>query len=386
MESSVNIIDTTLRDGEQSPGVVFSPLQKMKIAEALEETGVPELEIGTPAVSKNEMMVIKDLISQNFKFRKTVWSRAALSDIKICKETGANSINISLPVSDIQIEAMNKDRNWVLKKLHESLNTASNDFDFISFGAQDATRADYDFLKEFISICNYHGVNRIRIADTVGVLNPISAKEMAEKVRSDFKDIIIEFHTHNDLGMATANAIASVIGGADSISTTVNGLGERAGNASMEQVVMGLKYSTNKDPGIKTKKLFNLSKLVAEYALRPISVSKPIIGELVLTHETGIHTNSILNNRNAYQLFPAEEVGKKESDFMYGKFTGSATLKYFLSRRGLLPDDETIKKLLEIVKNTAENKNRALTNNEVFSLYMNFKLKKTKRVQQASEQ
>lgn len=362
-------IDTTLRDGEQAPGVVFSLNEKIRIAELLDAIRVPEIEIGTPAMGENEINDIRTICKLGFDFKTLAWCRAIKTDIQLAKRAGTNGIHLSFPVSAVLMEVMGKSPDWVTKQLLEMIQIASSEFEYVTIGAQDASRAEITFLKEFVSAASSLGASRVRLADTVGVLNPMSTFDMVRAIRSVEINIPLEIHTHNDLGMATANTLAAFMAGANCLSTTVNGLGERAGNAPMEEVAMALEMSAKVNCRLNTTKFQEISDYVAKVSNRQIGDSKPVTGKMSLTHESGIHTNSLLKNRSSYQLLSAEKIGRQEVDFLIGKHSGKATLEYFMHEAGLLFDDAFTSRLLILVKKMAEKLKRTISKKEFFDLY-----------------
>ena len=374
--NSPYFIDTTLRDGEQSPGVVFSLQEKIRIAALLNGAGVPEIEIGTPAMGETEIQDIRTICEMGFNFKTLSWCRATKNDIRSAREAGTNGVHISFPVSTILMNAMGKNPDWVFQQLKELIDFASPMFGYVTIGAQDASRAESGFLKEFVCAASAFGASRVRLADTVGLLNPVSTFEMVSSIRSVEKELPFEIHAHNDLGMATANTLAAYLAGASCLSTTINGLGERAGNAAMEEVAMALELSTGTSSGLRTESFSELSDYVANVSKRPLSVSKPITGSMVLSHESGIHTRCLLKDRSTYQLIPAASIGREEKEFVIGKHSGKSTILHFLEEAHLPINEEACAELVANVKETAEELKRTLTKEELFSLYTSICAKK----------
>ncbi len=366
MNATPHIIDTTLRDGEQAPGVVFSLEDKLHIASLLDEAGVKELEIGTPIISSQEENNIKTIISQGFRFDATCWARATREDMAASLRTGATRINISFPASAIHLTSIGKDRKWMLNTMKSILTEAKERFDFVCVGAQDASRTNPEYLDEMVNHAISLGADRIRLADTVGVMNPLSVQELFGRYASF--DIPFEFHAHNDLGMATANTIAAFSAGAAAASLTVNGLGERAGNAALEEVVAALTYSVGNSSGINLETCLRLSSLLEKVSGRQNSVSKPITGEKVFSHESGIHCKSLLADPMSYHPFNPKDIGK-ESSFILGKHSGVAALVSVLAEMGISLLDHQNKELLAAVKELSANRKNGVSKEEVFALY-----------------
>jgi len=370
MTRKLHIIDTTLRDGEQAPGVVFSLEDKLKIATLLDQALVPEVEIGSPAIGAQERKDMRVITSHNFKFKTLAWCRATIEDIDGAEETGCDGVSISFPVSDIQIKAMGKSRAWVLSNVKQILSYAQDRFSFIAIGAQDASRAELSFLFDFIEQARIEGARRVRIADTVGILNPFSTIELIENVRKYCTEMPICFHGHNDLGMATANTIAAFRAGAYAADVTINGLGERAGNAALEEVVMALDLSFKQPTDIKTELLHKMSMTVEHASGRKLPESKTITGHAVLTHKSGIHTNSLIKDRKSYQIIDAKKIGTKEQEFVFGKHSGKASILHFFEKRGFNLNEKQCEWILNYIKQYAHIFKREIINEELLRLYL----------------
>lgn len=371
MEYSPYLIDTTLRDGEQAPGVVFSTHDKISISELLEKLGIREIEIGTPAMGKKEIEDIRCIINQGFRFKTLSWCRGLKQDIDNARLAGTNGVHISFPVSEIHLITMGKNYEWILKELKETIHYSKDYFEYVTVGAQDASRADKTFLVEFIENANDLGISRIRIADTVGILNPFNTYSLFLELHSRFPDLPFEFHGHNDLGMATANTISALKGGASCASVTVNGLGERAGNAALEEVIMAWELSFKKSFHLNSTFLGPLSDLISKLSKIPIHSNKPIVGSKVLQHETGIHANLLLKNRQTYQIISADSIGRKENELIIGKHSGKKAIKHFYENRNIHLSDSSLEKISELIKVLSMVKKRSLNETELIQLVKN---------------
>jgi len=368
--SSFHIIDSTLRDGEQAPGVVFTLDEKLRIAALLEEAGVKEVEVGTPAMGEEEQRMIREIVRSGFRFDSLCWARAKEYDMVASARTGASRINISFPVSDIQLSAIGRSRSWVLKQMPQMVALARRFFGFVAIGAQDATRADRDFLFDFIAACLAEGVDRIRLADTVGILNPFSVAELFTSVTNRFPFVDFEFHGHNDLGMATANSVSAFLSGAKSVSATINGLGERAGNACLEELAVAMKVSANVNTGINLMTIQEICRYVAEVSLRKIHSSKPITGEMVCRHESGIHCRSLMENELSYQAFHPREIGKS-TEMIIGRHSGTAIIRQILEMHNVRVNEKKVVSITGQVKAMALLKKRSITIDELIAMATN---------------
>ena len=362
------IDDTTLRDGEQTAGVVFSLDEKKRIAKMLDEVGVGELECGIPAMGKQEQASVKALVELDLNARLITWNRAVIADIQASIDSGVRAVDISLSVSDVHIEhKLRKSRDWVKEQLKVALGFAKEHDLYVSVGGEDASRADLGFLVELMEVAKSFAADRFRFCDTLGILDPFTTYDKVRYLASQV-DLDLEVHTHNDLGMATANAIAGVRAGAKFINTTVNGLGERAGNAALEEVVMALKHACGIDLQIDTSRFVELSKLVSKASCRPVPEWKAVVGEKVFSHESGLHADGVLKFPGNYEGYDPAEVGLIRH-MVIGKHSGRHAIQDRLERLGIKLAGIEADLLLEQVRGAAQSSKRLLTDHDLVRLY-----------------
>ena len=368
----IKIVDTTLRDGEQTAGVAFANHEKIAIAQALSDIGIDQLEVGIPTMGGDEKATIKAICKRNLKASIMAWNRAVVSDIEQSIDCGVDAVAISLSVSDIHIQhKLKKSREWVLENMFNAVSFAHKNGLYISVNGEDASRADTDFLIEFINVAKQAGANRFRFCDTVGVMEPFATREKIEKIHKA-TNFDIEMHTHNDFGMATANAIAGVIGGANYIGCTVNGLGERAGNAALEEVLMALKFVYGYDTDVDTTKFVEICKYVSQASGRRLPPWKAIVGTNMFRHESGIHADGALKDPKNYEAFDPAEVGLQRQ-IVIGKHSGKAAIVNKFKEYSIELTNEEANQILEEVRKVSVGLKRELFDKELVQIYHDIK-------------
>ena len=349
----VGILDSTLREGEQTPGVVFTVEQRVEIAKALSDIGVTMIEAGHPAVSADIYEGIKRIVKMKKEGVITSeilgHSRAVKRDIEVAAELEVDRIAIFYGISDIHLKAKHHvTKEEALKIISETVSYAKSHGVKVRFTAEDATRSDYQYLLEVIKTAKDAGADRISIADTVGVLYPSKTRELFKDLTSRFPDVEFDIHAHNDLGMAVANALAAVEGGATIIHATVNGLGERVGIVPLQVVVAALKYHFGVEV-VKLEKLPEVASLVEKYSGIPMPPNFPITGDYAFVHKAGIHVAGILNDPSTYEFMSPQTFGRNR-DYVIDKYTGKHALKDRFEKLGVKLSDSELDQVLAKIK------------------------------------
>jgi len=365
----VRIFDTTLRDGEQSPGVALSPENKLNIAKKLDDLGVDAIETGFPIISEGEQTAVKMITQANLSAELCGLARTNQRDIDAVVDCGLKYVHTFIATSDIHLQhKLHLSQDQALEKAVESVEYAKSRGLQVEFSAEDATRTDRDFLKKIFTAVTKAGADRIDIPDTVGYSTPQYIAEITRDAIEATK-LPISMHCHNDFGLAVANAISGIQAGAQCAHVTINGIGERAGNASLEELVMALqclRFDQSWETNIKTKLLYETSKYVSKLAGMPVQPNKAIIGENAFGHESGIHTHGILSNPLTYEPISPEIVGRNRW-LQVGKHAGAHGISAMLEEYGVQPDKDQVKQILEKVKSIGD-QGKHITDVELLSI------------------
>jgi homocitrate synthase NifV len=339
--SRLYIIDTTLRDGEQSAGVAFTKREKIHIAQALDNLGVDIIEAGIPAMGNEEIDTISEINELGLASTILTWNRMSKKDIDMSLRTGVKNWHITVPASDIHIEKkLGINRKELLKRMEEVISYGKDLGGTISVGAEDASRTDLSFLIELYKKAIKSGATRLRYADTVGKLDPFNTHDIIQKIKNEV-GVDIDFHGHNDLGMGTANALGAFKGGARYISCSVNGLGERAGNTPLEEIVAAIRYVYQCTDTINMKFIMTVSELVELYSGRILSMSKPIVGKAAFSHEAGIHVDGLIKDKSTYEEISPDLFGR-DRKIVLGKHSGKSAIIHEYGLQGIALNENEV--------------------------------------------
>ena len=343
-QDRVLIFDTTLRDGEQSPGATMTHDEKLEIAQMLDEMGVDIIEAGFPIASQGDFEAVRDIAAQTRNAVICGLSRANFKDIDRCWEAVRHAkrprIHTFIGTSPLHRAIPNLTQDEMAQRIHDTVTHARNLCDNVQWSPMDATRTEFDYLCRVIEIAIKAGATTINIPDTVGYTAPRESADLIRRLIAAVPGadtVTFATHCHNDLGMATANALAAVEAGARQIECTINGLGERAGNTALEEVVMALRVRNDIMPyrtGIDTTKIMNISRRVSAVSGFPVQYNKAIVGKNAFAHESGIHQDGMLKNAQTFEIMRPEDVGLSATSLVMGKHSGRAALRAKLKDLG----------------------------------------------------
>jgi 2-isopropylmalate synthase len=361
----IQIFDTTLRDGEQAPGATLYPEEKIRLAQRLAKLGIDVIEPGFPVSSPGEFAAVQQISQMLTGVEITGFARAIRGDIDSAVEAtrDAERRRLHLFISSSQIHLdfqLRKSREEVIRIAREMVAYAKTKVDRIEFSPMDASRAGVDFLMEMVEAVIEEGATIINIPDTVGYALPSEFGALFTRLRQEVRgagSVQFSAHCHNDLGLAVANSLAAIQAGADQIEVTVNGVGERAGNCSLEELVMAIetrKDSLGVTTGIRTEEIYETSRLVSRLMHFPIAYNKPIVGRNAFQHESGIHQDGLLKNRNTYEIMDPDRMGIPRSMLILGKHSGRHALKHRIGQYGVDLNDQQLDEVYRRFKESAD--------------------------------
>ena len=363
---NVRIFDTTLRDGEQTPGISLTADEKVKIARQLDKLGVDAIEAGFPIASKGELDSVKAVAEAGLSCEIVGLARASRGDIDAAIESKVGCIHVFLATSDLHLKYKLKlTRQEVLQKIKDSITYAKSRDKIVEYSAEDATRTDLEFLTEVYQAAENAGADRINIPDTVGVSSPQTIAHITRELASKVK-IPISIHCHDDFGLAVANSLAAVEAGATQVHVTMNGLGERAGNTSLEELVMSLHQLYSRKTSIKTALLYETSRLVSTLTGIRVQPNKAVVGDNAFGHESGIHTHGITEMPLTYEPYDPAEVGRRRW-FQAGKHAGAHGIAVQLAEAGYFPDKSQLTEIVSRVKNIGD-KGKTVTDADLIAI------------------
>ncbi|HET6580358.1 MAG TPA: 2-isopropylmalate synthase [Methanoregula sp.] len=364
----VTVFDTTLRDGEQTPGIAFTFEQKLEIARQLSAIGVHVIEAGFPASSKAENETVTAIKKLGLEAKICGLARSVKTDVDACLDCDVDMVHVFIPTSDIQrINTINKSREEVLGITDDIIHYIREHTSQCMFSAMDATRTEWDYLIEVFRTAAHAGATIINVPDTVGIISPSGMKTLVTRIAREV-DCPIDVHCHNDFGLAVANTIAAVEAGASQVQVTVNGLGERAGNADLAQTVMIMESMYGIKTGIRKERLVETSRLISRFSGIGITPTQPVVGENVFSHESGIHSHGVIKNSATFEpgIMTPEMVGHRRR-LTLGKHVGRHAVRQMLTDVHVEPNDSQLDIIVEKVKSIAS-KGKRVTDADLYEI------------------
>jgi 2-isopropylmalate synthase len=364
----VTVFDTTLRDGEQTPGIAFTFEQKLGIARQLSAIGVHVIEAGFPASSKAENETVTAIKKLGLEAKICGLARSVKTDVDACLDCDVDMVHVFIPTSDIQrINTINKSREEVLEITDDIIHYIREHTSQCMFSAMDATRTEWDYLIEVFRTAAHAGATVINVPDTVGIISPSGMKTLVTRIAQEV-DCPIDVHCHNDFGLAVANTIAAVEAGASQVQVTVNGLGERAGNADLAQTVMIMESMYRIKTGIRKERLVETSRLISRFSGIGITPTQPVVGENVFSHESGIHSHGVIKNSATFEpgIMTPEMVGHRRR-LTLGKHVGRHAVRQMLTDVHVEPNDTQLDIIVEKVKSIAS-KGKRVTDADLYEI------------------
>jgi isopropylmalate/citramalate/homocitrate synthase-like protein len=364
--NKIRILDTTLRDGEQTPGAALNPEKKLIIARQLDRLGVDAIEAGTPITSKGELEGVKLIVDEGLKAEIYGLARVIKGDVDALAETGAKYAHLFIATSDLHLKhKLHMTRAEAIEKSLEAIEYAKSRGLRVEFSAEDATRTDPLYLREILKAVEEAGVIRINIPDTVGIMTPAKMSTLIGELHS-FLKVPLSVHCHNDFGMAVANTLAGLEAGAEQAHATINGLGERAGNASLEEIVTALNLLYKKETKINYQLILQTSQLVSKLTGINVQPNKAVVGDNAFTHVSGIHVHGLIEQPLTYEPIPPDLVGAHRR-FTAGKHAGSHGIRAELEEMGVYPSEEQLRIIVAKVKDLGD-KGKSVTDSELMTI------------------
>ncbi|HYS71244.1 MAG TPA: homoaconitate hydratase [Thermoplasmata archaeon] len=350
--------DETMRDGEQTPGVYFSPEEKLEIATTLSEMGVAIMDVGIPVVSKEEARGVKLIANAGLDATILAAARAVRRDVEACVECDVDETSIFIACSDLHLKyKLNMTREQVLEAAVGEVEYARDHGLDVTFVTEDTFRADLDFVTTLYNACIEAGARRAVLSDTIGIMTPSAMTWYLGEIKKRFKPVQLSLHAHNDFGLAVANSLAALEAGVEIPHTCVNGIGERAGNASFEELVMALEAVYGYTTGIDVSRLYEVSRLVEQLSGIPVAVNKAVVGYNAFSHESGIHADGVIKHTGTYEPIQPERIGR-ERRFIFGKHTGSTVVQDKLQKHGVEVTKDQLAAIVAGIKELAESRRK----------------------------